>query len=124
METQKSVNLALVVMTTLVFVFLSKLAFLVWGWLNLPVFEDWTVQLPYLVSFVLAVVLGASVRRSQVANTFFNEVVEELTRVSWPQRKETVSSAVVVVILLAISAGSLLIIDTLWRAVIRGLLSL
>ena len=124
METQKSVNLALVVMTTLVFVFLSKLAFLVWGWLNLPVFEDWTVQLPYLVSFVLAVVLGASVRRSQVANTFFNEVVEELARVSWPQRKETVSSAVVVVILLAISAGSLLIIDTLWRAVIRGLLSL
>lgn len=124
METQKSVNLALVVLTALVFVFLSKVAFLVWGWLNWPVFEEWTIQLPYLVAFGFSLVVGVSLRRYQVANAFFNDVVEELARVSWPQRKETVSSAVVVVVLLAISAGSLLIIDTLWRAVIRGLLSL
>ncbi|QQR81966.1 MAG: preprotein translocase subunit SecE [Deltaproteobacteria bacterium] len=63
-------------------------------------------------------------RQSVLANNFFNDVVDEMTRVSWPQRKETVSSAVVVVILLAISSGALLIIDTLWRAVVRGLLSL
>ena len=124
METQKQVNLALVLVTTVIFMFLSKLALLVWSWLGWPVFEDWSVQLPYIVSFVVAVGLGVLLRRSQVPNTFLNEVVEEMTRVSWPQRKETVSSAVVVVVLLAISAGSLLIIDTLWRAVVRGLLSL
>ncbi len=124
METQKWVNLALLAAAVVCFAFVSKFVFLLFGWLVWPVYEEWAVPLPYALAFGVAFFVFVMARRSGLVNGFLNGVADEMTRVSWPQRKETVSSAGVVIVLLAISAAALLIIDTLWRAVVRGLLSL
>ncbi len=124
MQTQKWVNLGLLFGSAAVFLFVSKLAEFAWDLSRLPVPADWPVEPVYLIGFALAVVAGLVVRRHEVANTFLNEVVLELSRVTWPTRKETVASAGVVVVMIAIASLVLFLIDSLWGTMIRGLLEL
>lgn len=111
-------------MCVLVFLFCNQLFDALWNVARLPVNEDWPVQPAQLLSFVVAAGLFISLRTYQKANVFFNEVVLELSKVSWPERKETISSARVVIIILAIATMILFLIDQLWRVAMRGALSL
>ena len=124
MQTQKWVNLGLLVVSAILFFFFSQLVGAIWDVSRLPMPEEWPVQPPYMVSFVLAGMTGIFVRRHLVANSFLNDVVLELSRVTWPQRKETVASAGVVAVLIAIAALLMLVIDTIWGTVIRGVVAL
>lgn len=122
MQTQKWVNLSLLLGSAIVFLFLSKLTIAVWDLSRLPILEEWPVEPPYLIGFGIAVGVGLWVRRNDRANNFLNEVALELSRVTWPARKETVASAGVVVVLIGIAALILFLIDTLWGTMIRGVL--
>ncbi len=124
MQTQKWVNFGFLIAATAVFLFVNQLAAALWDVFRLPIPEDWPIEPSHVIAFAIAVgaVLGA--RRSQKANGFFNEVAMELSKVSWPNRKETVASAGVVIILVGIAALILFVIDTIWGTVIRGTLAL
>ena len=124
MQTQKWVNLSLLFASTAVFLFMSQLAALLWEVGRLPSPQEWPVEPSQLASFVIAAALGVLARRHERINLFLNEVVLELTRVSWPKRKETVASAGVVVVLVGIAALILFVIDTLWGTAVRGILAL
>ena len=114
MQTQKWVNLGLLVGSGLVLLFLMRLYEFLWGVLRLPVFEDSVVSLDAAVAVVTAAGAGFAVRRSGRANQFLNEVVVELGKVTWPARKETVTSSGVVVVLVGVTALLLTLMDVIW----------
>jgi preprotein translocase subunit SecE len=122
MQTQKWVNFGLLLGGAIIFLFLSKLTTAVWDLSRLPLLEEWPVDPPYLIGFGIAAGMAVWVRRNDGTNNFLNEVALELSRVTWPGRKETVASAGVVVVLIGIAALILFLIDTLWGTMIRGVL--
>lgn len=124
MQTQKWVNLGLLIGVFAVFLFLQKLTTALWDLFRFPVPEGWVVEPAHLASFAVAAGAGLWARRNPRANGFFNEVVLELSKVTWPNRKETVASAGVVIVLVAIASLILFMMDTLWGTMIKGVLSL
>lgn len=60
--------------------------------------------------------------RSEQANQFMNEVMVELSRVTWPTQKETSSATAVVIIMVIISGIVLGILDYVWVAVLKWIL--
>ena len=55
---------------------------------------------------------------------FFNQVKTETKKVVWPSRKETVMTAVMVVIMTTVLALFFLGVDSIFEAIVRGLLKL
>ncbi len=124
MQTQKWVNLGLLIASTAIFLFLNQLFSSLWDLARLPRPAEWPIEPSQWISFTAAVAAGFSARRSERANRFLNEVALELGKVTWPQRKETVASAGVVIVLVGIAALILFLMDILWGTAIRGLLAL
>ncbi len=124
MQTQKWVNLGLLLATASIYLFLSKLTGTLWDMAHLPVPRSFPVEPYYVLSFVISAAGGFCARKNSRANSFLNEVVLELSRVSWPNQKETVASAGVVIVLVAIASLLLFLIDTIWGTMIRGLMAL
>ena len=120
MQTQKWVNIGLLAAVVFLFLFLNRLTAFVWDVSQFPLFEDWAVSPPQMISFVGASLFGFLVRRNKKANGFLNEVALELSRVSWPHRKETVASAGVVVVLVGLASLIFFVVDTLWGTIIKG----
>ena len=77
MQTQKWVNLGLLALGTLAFLFLSRFFGLIWNIANLPAFEGWPVEPVYILSFVVALALVFFIYKSEKANGFLNEVASE-----------------------------------------------
>src|SRR5262249_36313256 len=121
-KTQKWVNLGLLVAVALVFLFLEQLFSVLWGFARLPVNENWPIEPAQMLAFAVSAGLGVGVRRYRRTNVFLNEVAAELSKVTWPERKEAVSSAGVVIVLISIAALILFLIDSLWRFAIQGML--
>jgi preprotein translocase subunit SecE len=67
-------------------------------------------------------------RRSEVAKTspieFIQQVQAETRKVVWPTRRETIMTAVMVVILTTVLAVFFLATDSVFELIVRGLLSL
>ena len=55
---------------------------------------------------------------------FFNQVKAETKKVVWPSRKETVMTGVMVVVMTTILALFFLGVDSIFEAIVRGLLKL
>ena len=55
---------------------------------------------------------------------FFNQVKAETAKVTWPTRRETIMTAVMVMIMTTMLGVFFLGVDTFFDAVVRGLLSL
>ena len=122
--TQKIVNLGLMIGAAGLFLFLSRLVGLVWNLASLPRMSEWLVRPHDLIGFVLVAGTFVYVRRLDTANTFLNEAVTELSKVTWPNRQETVASTGVSCILVAICALILLGFDSLWGVVLQGMFNL
>ncbi len=56
------------------------------------------------------------------ANQFMNEVMVELSRVSWPTQKETLSATVIVIVMVLISGMILGFFDYVWTEFIQWIL--
>lgn len=119
--TQKIVNLGLLLSAICVFLFLANLTQTVWSLVGLPRHADWLVSPAQLFSFTVVLFAGSYARRSAASNLFLNEVVQELSKVTWPTRKETVMSTGVACVLVVICSLVLLMFDSLWGTILRGL---
>lgn len=124
MQTQKWVNSALLIGAGAFYLFAYQLVAALWDVGRLPVPEDWPVEPSHLIGFAMAAGVALWARSSAAANGFFNEVVLELSKVTWPNRKESVGSAGVVIVLVGIAALLLFVIDSIWGMTIKGILSL
>jgi preprotein translocase subunit SecE len=67
---------------------------------------------------VVAGILGAiMLYRQRATYSLVHDVVEELAKVTWPTRKETSQSTVVVVVTSIVAALMLFLFDSVWSAV-------
>ncbi|OGD43298.1 preprotein translocase subunit SecE [Candidatus Azambacteria bacterium RIFOXYD1_FULL_42_11] len=57
--------------------------------------------------------------RNQKANKFMNEVMVELSRVTWPTQKETSSATFIVIIMVLISGLILGLLDYVWTKLLQ-----
>lgn len=66
------------------------------------------------VSVVAGLGLFLGLNRSTVANGFMNEVVTEVSKVTWPTSNETVKATIAVLIAVTIAGVILWLVDNLW----------
>lgn len=70
-------------------------------------------------SLVLGGITFLVLYKNQQSNTFMNEVVGELTKVTWPTQKETTSATFIVIIMVLISGLVLGLLDYLWTRLLQ-----
>jgi preprotein translocase SecE subunit len=75
-----------------------------------------------IVSVVAGAILFAVLYRHDEANQFMNEVMVELSRVTWPTQKETSSGTVVVIVMVIISGFLLGFFDYFWTTLLKWVL--
>ena len=124
MQTQKWVNLALLIATGLVFLFFQKLVVAACDLAGWSRWENGILPLDVLIAVLLASGIGLVARYGSRSNNFLNEVVQDLAKVTWPMRKETITSAGVVVVLVGIAAVLLALIDLVWGTTAKGIFSI
>lgn len=80
-------------------------------------FADPNESLVTVASVVVGILGAIALYRYQPAHGLANEIAEEMSKVSWPSRKETSNSTVVVVVTSIVAAIMLFMFDTIWSAV-------
>jgi preprotein translocase subunit SecE len=80
-------------------------------------FADPSETLVSFASVVLGVASAILLYRTPAAYTLVHDVSEEMARVSWPTRKETSQSTIVVVVTSIVAAIMLFLFDSVWSAV-------
>lgn len=104
------------------YVFLAAIAWIlfyhisdtVWDLAKLPVPVDWFVSPAKIIAFVIAFAIFVVLARHPKINQFAGEVASELSKVTWPERKETVLSTGVIAVMIAICTLIMLTFDVLW----------
>jgi len=71
------------------------------------------------LSVVVGGILFAILYRNAQTNTFMNEVMVELSRVTWPTQKETSNATFVVIIMVLISGMVLGFLDYFWTMLLK-----
>lgn len=119
---QKWVTISYIAVAALVAYVFSALAFQLAGTF------DWEAKLRNIdvvipvASIVVGAILFFVLYRNDRTNQFMNEVVVELSRVTWPSQKETVSATIVVLIMVLISGLILGALDYLWTVLLQWIL--
>ena len=75
-----------------------------------------------LASLAIGSLLFLILYKNESANQFMHETVTELSRVTWPTNKETISSTWVVVIMVLVTGVILGLLDKFWTLVIQWIL--
>ena len=122
MKNSKSIVFILLGIAWLVAVALRGLA--------VPVLARFSVGDPVVMGFaastLAAILLGVSVfvilNRHPLVVSFTDEVIEELRRVTWPDKDDTVQSTIVVVGVTLFIAGALGLYDYVWAEVTQVVL--
>ena len=91
----------------------------IWAIARLPMPVDWIVSPVDIISIALGIAVFVALLKNAKVNTFTNEVITELGKVTWPNRKETVLSTGVVSVLVGICAIILFLFDMVWGAVVK-----
>lgn len=97
---------------------------IIWDQFRLPIYKNIGVPggLPTLVALGLGFIIFYSLLKNKKSHTFTTEVVLELSKVTWPVRKETLVSTVVVIVMVGIASLILLLYDSIWGWVTKKLL--
>ncbi len=90
-----------------------------WILLRLPLPADWIVPPPDIVAALFGIAIFVGLIKSERVNTFTNEVITELSKVVWPNRKETLLSTGVVSVLVGICSVILFLFDMLWGTLVK-----
>ena len=119
MNNQRLVNISFVGVAVVAFLFVRQLVDTLWGVARLAMPQDWPLAPADLIAVLSAIIIFVIFKKHQKVNSFTNEVITELSKVTWPQKKETLLSAVVVSIMVAICAVILFAFDMLWGTVVK-----
>lgn len=120
MQKQKNwILLGYVVVAAITWVFFYNLTDLVWDLAKLPVPMDWFVTPAQIIAFVAAIVMFFVLQKDQRINQFSSEVASELSKVTWPEKRETILSTGVIAVMVAVCAMILFGFDSLWGTVVQ-----
>ena len=70
-------------------------------------------------SIALGAALGLGLYLNDSSNAFMNEVVLELSRVTWPTTKETTNATIWVILFVVVAGAMLGALDSLWAWMIK-----
>jgi preprotein translocase subunit SecE len=115
---QRWINISYLVVSALLWMVFRHIAEVVWDLAHWQVSSDVLIAPTDWVAVGLAAILFVTMVRNRRLNEFMGEVALELSKVTWPPRKESVMSAGVIVVLVAIVSLLLVGFDTLWQKVI------
>jgi preprotein translocase SecE subunit len=118
-RSQKAVSLIYLACGFIAWVLFREVFATLWVVLHLPVPEGFFAS----PSDILAAAIGIAtfvvlVKNAKVVE-FTNEVITELSKVVWPNKKETVLSTGIVCVLVAICSMILFGFDMVWGALVR-----
>ncbi len=121
-QTQKWVNLSFIAVAAM----LGALVF--WTFQNMTGYLDLESKIKKLqivipvVSILSGLVVFAILAFNKQANTFMNEVVTELSKVTWPTHKEVSSGTFITIVMVLISGVILGLLDYVWTLVMTWIL--
>ena len=116
---QKWVNLSYLAVAALLGFLVLTLANKVVGTYDLETRVRNVELIVQIGSVVLGGILFFILYNNDRANQFMNEVVLELSRVTWPTQKETSSATFVVIIMVLISGMVLGLLDYTWTSLMK-----
>jgi preprotein translocase subunit SecE len=119
---QKWVNLSYLAVAALLGYLILTLASKVVGTYDLETRIRNVELIVQIGSFAVGGILFFILYRNDKANQFMNEVMLELSRVTWPTTKETSSATFVVIIMVLISGMLLGLLDYFWTSLMKFIL--
>lgn len=119
---KKYLDLGLGAIALIVWLMFRQLLLFGWDVLRLPVYENLPVGIPDVLAFLIAIAVFVILKRNARVSEFGLEVISELSKVTWPTRKETVVSTGVIIVMVGIAAVLMFMIDTLWGTLTRSFL--
>ncbi len=111
---QKWVDLGIVLAALALGFLFHQMLSQVWEIFRLPLMSGWPVQLPTILGVVVGVIAFLVTRTNAKAMAFLNDVANELSKVTWPTRQETVASTGVIIVMVGIAALIMLGADFIW----------
>lgn len=120
----RGVDLSFAFVGVLVFFIFRAILWAGWDYLHLPLIRGWDVNTPDLIALVLGVAAYLALKTNDTAKGFTAEVIIELSKVVWPPRKETLVSAVVVIVMVGIASLLLVTVDLFWGWATRKFLGI
>ena len=119
---RKWLDLGLALAGAAVWLVFRQILNLIWDFFRLPVLPDLPVSIPEVLAFLAGVATFIALRRHPKVKEFGLEVLNELAKVTWPTRKETVISTGVIMVMVGIAAVLLFVFDTAWGTLTRSFL--
>lgn len=116
---QKTVSLIYLACGFVVWLFFRELVSTIWTAAGIPMPVDWVVAPPDLVAAAVGLAVFVALLKNSKVNEFTNEVITELSKVVWPDRKETVLSTGVVSVLVGICAVIFFLFDMIWGTLVK-----
>ena len=114
MKTKKIINICLIILCVFLYLVASQIAELVFDWLEIATTRDYLLTFSEIASIVFCALVFVFARRSKRLTGFLNEAVNELSKVSYPTKKESGQSAVVVIVMVGIATLFLALFDSVW----------
>jgi preprotein translocase subunit SecE len=118
-KNSKIMNLCFLVCAFVAWLLVSKALDAVFGILKINYGMEWVVSLPNVVGILAGIVLFIFMNRAQKIRLFADDVIVEMTKVTWPERKETVLSTGIIIIMVAIASLILLGFDFVWGTIVK-----
>ena len=118
-NTKKWIQISYLFCAAMTWIFFYHLTDTVWDLASLPIPADWFIMPAQILAFVSAIVMFIFLQRNLKVNQYSSEVASELTKVTWPEKKETVMSAGVISVMVAICALILFAFDSLWGTIVK-----
>src|SRR4030095_3608966 len=119
---RKWLDLGLAFIGAVVWLILRGAFNLLWEFFRLPTFQDFPVGIPEILAFAAGAVTFVVLRRHPKVKEFGIEVLNELSKVTWPSRKETMISTGVIMVMVGIASLILFFFDTAWGTLTRSFL--
>lgn len=116
---RKWIQITYLVLAAVVWFFFFNLTELVCDLASIPLPADWFLSPSQIIAFVTAAATLVILNKHVKINEFSVEVASELSKVTWPERKETIMSTGVIAVMVAICALLLFGFDSLWGTVIK-----
>jgi len=118
-NTKKWIQISYLFVAAITWIFFYHLVDTLWDLLELPLPIDWFVSPAQIAAFITAIIMFIVLQRNAKINQFSGEVASELSKVTWPEKKETVMSTGVISVMVAICALILFAFDSLWGSIIK-----
>lgn len=123
MDPKKIVNISLIVVAGILYLVLSRF----FGWIfdtaGIAVHRDFYLTYPEMIGVLVCGGILFVAYTNKKLKLFLVESVGELMKVTYPTRKETIQSALVVVVMVALATVILAVFDSVWSFITQKFLN-